>query len=373
MASRFQLTSAAELELASTIETLELVRVQLPLMEPFVAAHGTETTRDLVLVHVVGADGVSGWGECEALGAATYTSEDAEGAWRFLLDHLGPAVLAGRPVDVRPHPMAWTAVQVAILDLSLRRSGVALAVHLGATRTSVPSGAVIGRRDSIDEVLAAVAGHLDDEVALIKLKIAPGWDVEPLAAVRATWPDLPLAADANGAYRADDTVWPALDALGLAYIEQPLGRAEVEATVALQRRLRTPIALDESIRSADDLRFWIECGFTGVVNIKASRVGGTDEAMAAISLAVAGGLGAFVGGMLEGGVGRATSLALAGLTGLTIPTDLGPSARYFDRDLTDPFVLTAGHLTVPAGPGIGVVPRPDRLAACTVSHRTMRR
>ncbi len=355
------------------VASVELVRVRLPLIAPFVSSHGTETERDLVLVHLLGEDGVEGWGECEALAAATYTAEDAEGSWTFLRDEVVPLLRAGEAVDVTGRPMAWAAVEVAQLDLTLRRDGASLAAHVGATRTAVPAGAVVGRQASIDALLTEVAGHLERGTASIKLKIEPGWDLEPLRAVRTTWPVLTLAADANGAYTVEHPLLGSIDAVGLAYLEQPLAADAVEGTIVWQRRLETLLALDEAIDSADALGFWLSRGFAGVVNVKLSRVGGVGEATQLITRAHGEGIGAFVGGMLEGGVGRATSLALAGIATLDHPTDLGPSERYFADDLTEPTMSDHGWLTIPAGPGVGAVPRPERLAACTVDRVTFPR
>jgi O-succinylbenzoate synthase len=364
---------SVRLDVPEAVDAVELLRIRLPLVEPFVASHGAEVERDLTLVHVRGADGVEGWGECDALAAATYTREDSEHAWAFLAEHAVADVLAGASVDVAASPMAWTALEVAFLDLTLRREGMSLAAHVGATHEAVPCGVVIGRRPTIDALLAAVAGHVAEGVALVKLKIGAGWDVEPLRAVRQAYPTLALCADANGAYDAAALgVLDEIDALHLTYLEQPFPPSLAADLDHLIVRLSTPIALDESITTSDDIARFSAAGL--VVNVKPARLGGVAEARRAIARCADGGIGAFVGGMLEGGIGRAVGLALAGIDSLTHPTDLGPSSRYFDDDITEPFELSGdGLLAVPQSPGIGVVPRADRLDALVVDRVTIRR
>jgi O-succinylbenzoate synthase len=359
-------------EVPDGLGAVEVLRLRLPLVEPFVASHGTEHERDLILVHAIGEDGVDGWGECDALSATTYTEEDADTAWAFLTDQGVAKVLARQPIDVADAPMAWTAIEVALLDLALRRDGVSLAAHLGASRLAVPCGAVVGRQRSIDALLDVVARRLSEGAAMVKLKIGPGWDIEPLRAVRDAHPTLSLCADANGSYGAGDLALQAVDALQLTYLEQPFTANEIDAVNEALAHMATPIALDESVASSDDLDRFTSRGL--VLNVKPGRLGGVREAQRVIDRCAAEGIDAFVGGMLEGGVGRAVALALAGIESLTLPTDLGPSARYFAEDITAPFVpLADGTLAVPDGPGIGVVPRTDRLAELTTDRVLIRR
>jgi len=362
MASRFVLP-----DLPEALAAIEVLRVHLPLVEPFVASHGTEVVRDLVLVRAIGVEGNEGWGECEALSQATYTSEDSESAWGFLTQPAVRRALSAEPLDIAGHPMAWTAIEVALLDLALRREGVSLAAHVGATRREVVCAAVVGRQPGIDALLGVVGRRIDEGASSIKLKIGHGWDVEPLRAVREAFPAVPLCADANGAYTmADVELLRSIDRLELAYLEQPLAPDDVADFNDVNRRLSTPLALDESVATADDLDRFGRAGL--VVNVKPSRLGGVREAQRVIDRCVSDGLGCFIGGMLEGGIGRAVALALAGIDTLTLPTDLGPSSRYFTDDITEPFVLRDRALTVPDGPGIGVAPRADRLESVVVDR-----
>ena len=351
------------------LRAVELRWVRVPLVEPFVASHGVEHDREVVLVEAAGADGVSGWGECVALSQPTYTDEHTAGAWDALRE-LVPAVLRGEPVEVAAAPMAWTAVETALLDRTLRADGVALVAHLGGERASVPSAAVVGMRPTIDALLEAVGARVDAGHALVKLKIEPVGAAEAVRAVRSVWPDLVLAADANGSFAGrPEALEPLLD-LGLAYVEQPLAAADLAGHASLRRRgLR--VALDESITTPEDLEGAVAAGAVDIVNLKPGRVGGIAASSRVLSVAREAGVDAFVGGMLETGVGRALGLAFAALDACTWPTDLGPSGRYFADDVTAPIVLGPdGRLPVPHGAGLGVTPRPDRLAEVTVRHET---
>ena len=342
------------------LRELELRRVALPLVEPFVAAHGTVTARDVLVVRAVTDEG-EGWAECVAPVDPTYTSEHVEGAhallrrWAFDLDR------------VKGHPMAKAAVEGAVLDAALRAAGTSLRDHLGATRESVPAGVAIGLTGDVDALLAAVARRVDEGYRRVKLKISPGWDVEPVAAVRAAFPDLALQVDANGTYTRDTAAALApLDDHALLLVEQPLAEDDLFGHAELAATMATPICLDESVTSALVAEQAILLGACRAVNVKPGRVGGLREAVAVHDVCRAHGVDAWVGGMLETGLGRAVNLALAALPGFTLPGDLAASSRYFDTDLTEPFVLSGdGTMRVPGGPGIGVTPLPDVLAERT--------
>ena len=321
------------------VADLEVVRTVLPLRRPFVTAHGVERERQVVLVRATGADGSIGWGECPALGGPTYTGEWADGAEAVLRRFLVPAALAGRPSGVVGHPMAAGAVEAALLQLRLVAARQPLASWLGAVRDRVPCGVAVGVAASIDELVDEVAAHLAAGYQRVKLKVHPGWDLEPVQAVRATWPDLALGVDANGSYRLSDLdgALRRLDALGLVELEQPLPAADLLGTAAVRAALATPVCLDESITCADDLAVALAVGACDHVNLKPARVGGITAALAVHDLAEARGVPLWVGGMLETGIGKAVALAFAALPGATLPGDLPASSRWFEHDLTERF------------------------------------
>lgn len=356
---------------------VELVRVRVPLRSPLRSAHGTESVRDLVLVRVTLADGSTGWGECSALARPTYTAEHTAGAWLVLRDELAPALLAGADAGVVGHPMAAAALGTAHLDARLRRQGRRLVEELGATHgrpaDRVAVAAVVSRAGSIDDVLAVVAERLAEGAALVKVKVSPRpADLDAVAAVRATWPDLALAVDANGTLDARSL--SVLGPLGLAYVEQPAAADDLLASAALARRTDVPVALDESITSLASLEVALALGAGTVINVKPARLGGVGPAAEVARAAAEAGCGVFVGGMLETGVGRAAAVAVAALLWCTLPTDLGPSSRYLEHDLTDPIEVDGeGFLLVPPGPGTGVELHPQRLHEVAVDRLVLAR
>jgi O-succinylbenzoate synthase len=346
----------------------------MPFRRPFATSQWTSTEKDAVLVRAFGDDGAQGWGECVATEAPWYSSEWTEGAWLALRDFLVPAALDGRPHGVRGHPMAAAALEVALLDLALRRHGVSLSTHLGGVRNRVECGVSVGLHDSVDELLSEVDRYVRAGYRRVKLKIKPGADVDLVRAVRESFPTLPLTVDANAAYSMDDGGRLAeLDAFALEYIEQPLGPDRLLDHAELQKKLATSICLDETITSAAVAADAIRVGACRVINIKLGRVGGLTEAVRIHDLARDAGVPVWCGGMLETGLGRAANLALASLPGFTLPGDTSASDRYFERDLTEPFVVDPdGTIAVPQGPGIGVDPLPEALAAATGERLTIR-
>jgi O-succinylbenzoate synthase len=359
---------------------VELRLVRLPLAQPFRAAHATRTERTIVVVRVVTRDGPDGWGECVAEPTPTYWPEYTAGCWGVLRDHLVPRLLAGRPLaEVRGHHMSKAALEVAVADAALRAERRSLASFLGATRAVVPTGIALGMADTVGDLVAQAERWHDDGHRAFKLKAQPGWDVEPVRAVRkALGDDVSLVADANGAYRSGDPDHDvalhllAGDDLALAAIEQPYAPDDLVGHARLAAAVPVPVCLDESIGSLGDLETALALGACGAVCLKVGRVGGLTEALRIHSRCRADGVGLRGGGMLETGLGRALNLAVAALPGCTLPPDLGPSRRYFADDLTVPFESDGGTMAVPDGPGLGVSPLPEALAAATVDRLLLR-
>ena len=356
------------------IGEIRLRRAHIELVSPFRTSFGVETARELLYIEVVG-DGVTGWAECTAMSEPMYSSEYVDGCEevirRFLLPHIVGDTTAesftASVAGVRGHYMAKAVVETALLDHQLRSEGRSLASFLGATQPRVRSGVSVGIQPSIDDLLRVVQKYLDDGYLRIKLKIEPGFDIEPVRAVRATFGDeLLLQVDANSAYGLDDAEHLAqLDPFNLLLIEQPLPEEQMAAHAQLAKLVRTPICLDESILSAEVARDALDIGACSIINIKPGRVGGYLEAKKIHDLCLSRGVPVWCGGMLETGIGRAANLALAALPGFTLPGDTSASSRYFKRDVTTPFVLRDGHLDVPTGPGIGVDPDLDYLDSIT--------
>jgi o-succinylbenzoate synthase len=370
------------------VRAVELREVALPLVRPFRTSFGEEREKRAVLVRVVlstGRDEVEGWGECVASAEPLYSEEWLEGSWLILANYLCPALLRSGPFSepaevearlgtIRGHPMAKAALVAAVVDACLRARDQSLVAFLGGVRERVPCGVSVGIAPTVEALLEEITGYLDSGYRRIKLKIEPGRDLSVVAPVRAALPDTPLSVDANAAYDLSSvSLFEALDELGLLMIEQPLGHDDLRDHARLQQRIRTPICLDESVRSAHDALLAIELGACRVINIKPGRVGGVLEAHRVHDVASKHDVPVWIGGMLETGVGRAANLALAALPGVKFPGDTSASNRYFPEDITEPFVLGPdGTMAVPSGPGIGVEPRPDRLEACTERVESIR-
>jgi o-succinylbenzoate synthase len=360
------------------LEHVEVIWVRIPLVVPFRTSFGTSYDRDTFLVRVV-ADGAEGWAECAAEPDPLYSEEFLAGCELVLRDQLvprtialGPSLSAGRLATafepVKGNPMAKAVLETAILDAELKHHGLSFAQYLGAVRDRVPAGVSVSIMDSLPGLLDTVGGYLDDGYVRIKLKIEPGWDIEPVRAVRAEYgDDVMLQVDANTAYTlADARHLARLDDFDLVLIEQPLPEDDVRGHATLASMLSTPVCLDESIRSARDAATAITLGACSVINVKPARVGGYLEARRIHDVALAHGVPVWCGGMLETGLGRAPNVALAALPGFVLPGDTSASRRYYAEDLTAPFELDDGHVAVPAGPGIGVEVLPDVLASVTL-------
>ncbi|MFF0520791.1 o-succinylbenzoate synthase [Actinomadura nitritigenes] len=358
---------------------VEIRTIEVPLVSPFRTSFGTETVRRALLLRAV-TDEAEGWGECGAGTAPLYSSEYTHASADVLSRFLVPALAEVPDLDAhkvapalapyKGHRMAKAALEMAVLDADLRSRGVALGHALGAVRDTVPCGVSVGIAESIPALLDTVAGYLDAGYLRIKLKIEPGWDVEPVRAVRERFGDILLQADANTAYQRGDARHLArLDPFGLLLLEQPLAEDDLLGHADLATRITTPICLDESIVSARAAADAIALGACRVVNIKPGRVGGYLEARRIHDVCAAHGVPVWCGGMLETGLGRAANVALAALPGFILPGDTSASDRYYRTDITPPFRLEDGHLAVPTGPGLGVTPIPDILDAVTITTK----
>ena len=361
------------------LDTVTLRLLRIPLVAPFTTSFSTQTARTVVTVRVdarVGGIEVTGWGECGALAEPVYSEEYAAGVVdvteRFLLPLLADASRDDRLTaetvgellsPIVGHRMAKAALEAAILDAQLKAADQSFASYLGATRTRVPSGVSVGIQDSVPHLLDTVAGYLDEGYQRIKLKIQPGWDVEPVRAVREAHPDVPLQVDANAAYTLVDAAHlRRLDAFDLLLIEQPLAEDDLRQHAELARAMTTPMCLDESVVSAASAADAIHLGAAAVINIKPSRVGGYLEARRIHEVARASGVAVWCGGMLETGLARGANAALAALPGFTLPGDISASSRFYAEDLTTPFVIEDGHIAVPTFPGLCEEPSADAVA-----------
>lgn len=355
---------------------MRLHHVRLPLVSPFTTSFSTQLERHALLVEVeADVDGirVTGWGENVAMPDPLYSSEYVDGCAEVIRRWLGPALFAVEELTAETvahhlrhivgHPMAKACLEMAVLDAQLRARGLSFGDYLGGVRSSVASGVSVGIHDTVDALLTSISGYLSEGYARIKVKIKPGWDVEPIRAVRREFgPEVVLQADANAAYTLADTqLLRQLDEFDLLLLEQPLAEDDLRQHALLAQRIRTPICLDESIVSARSAADAIALGATQVINVKPGRVGGYLEAVRIHDIARANGIPVWCGGMLETGLGRSANAALASLPGFSLPGDISASSRFYREDITEPVEMHDGLVEVSDQPGIGRSPLPDRL------------
>ncbi|HUX07508.1 MAG TPA: o-succinylbenzoate synthase [Acidobacteriota bacterium] len=363
------------------IDRVELRTIHMKLVHPFETSFGRQYTRDVLLV-AVHEDGVQGWGESVAGDDPFYSSETTETAWYVLKEFLIPALLEGRisgeagsfyseSAFVRGHNMARAGLEAALWDLKGRKEGVPLYKLFGGERTHLPTGISLGIEPRVEDLLALIGKYKQEGYQRIKIKIKHGWDVDVVARIREELPDVPLMVDANCAYSIEDADHLArFDEHKLMMIEQPFSYEDITDHAKLQRRISTPVCLDESIKSVGILRAAIELGSCRIVNIKQGRVGGPTAAIRVHDLCRDHGIPVWCGGMLESGIGRLLNIHLASLENFTIPGDISASDRYWEEDIIDPPVVLepGGRISVPQGPGIGHELKPRLIEKLTEAH-----
>jgi len=376
------------------INAIELRIVALPLLTPFVANHGTTSTRTAVIVRVLGPE-VEGWGECAALPEPTYTEEYVDGAFAVLREDLGPRLLVAGATSatgvrdlfapVSGHPMARAALELALLDAQCAIDGQPLSQRFSVdARHSVPAGVAIGLLPSPDATAAEAASRVAEGYQRLKLKIEPGHDIDVLRAVRhAIGPDIALMVDANGSYGIDDAdQLGRLDEFALTCIEQPLSPTSADdpgglaAHATLATRIATPICLDESLISIERTKQALTTGACSVVCVKAPRYGSWLDAVEVLDLCRRVGAEAWVGGMLDTGIGRLANIALAAHPAATLTGDISATGRFFAEDICGPIEVTgpagAGTIAVPTAIGFSTAIDRQSLDQLTIRAETLR-
>jgi O-succinylbenzoate synthase len=366
------------------IDAIVLRELHLPLVRPFETSFGITRERRILLAEIQ-SEGLTGWGECTAGERPFFSEEWTDSAWDAILHELGPMLAAEAPEhggdcpgifrQVRGNRMAKATLENAIWDLEAQREGVSLSHLIGGVRETIPCGVSLGIQSSISELMTVIERELAAGYQRIKLKCKPGWDTEVFERVRNRWPGIMLSCDANSAYRLRDADHLAtFDAFDLLMIEQPLWHDDFYYHSMLQKRLQTPICLDESIRNRRDALAAIEMESCRIINIKLGRVGGFSEAIAVHNAAQERGIPVWCGGMLESGVGRSHNIALSTLENFTLPGDVSASARYWVEDIIEPEVTvsSAGEIAIPDTPGRGYEVRTELVERLTVRKETIR-
>jgi O-succinylbenzoate synthase len=368
-----------------TIERIELDLLKLPYVHFFETSFGRAYDRTFIIIKAF-SGGVCGHGECVAEAAPLYGSETTETAWHVLKDFLIPLVFRKGVVEpedfareagiFRGNRMAKAGLELALWDLKAKELGLPLRKLYGGVHDEIEAGVSCGIEDSIPELVARIGYYLEQGYRRIKIKIKPGWDAKACEAVRQKYPDIMLQADANGAYSlADKETLKALDAYRLLLVEQPFPPYDLWDHSKLQKEMKTPLCLDESILSLDTTRAALEMGSCRIINIKVGRVGGPVEMRKIHDYCEARDVPVWCGGMLESGIGRAHNLHIASLPNFRLPADLSASRRYYKEDIIDPFIELSGpgKIRVPDGPGIGVSPVEERIKKASVRAEVFRR
>ena len=371
------------LEFPMHIERITLYRISIPLKIPMEVSFGRWTHRQSVLVRVEG-EGLEGWGECPS-GAFACEQGRPDGQHHGDIGHfLVPPLfdldiselddLAPTFARVRGHPFAKNGLEWAVLDWLARAEGVSMSAKLGGVRPRVATGVSLGIEPDMGKLFAHVDHFQDEGYQRIKLKIKPGWDLNIARAFRERYPQTPLMLDANSAYTLEDApLFQALDDYDLMMIEQPLGYDDIYFHSLLQKQIRTPLCLDESIHSPGHARAAIGLDACGNINIKPGRMGGPSAAVRVHDICQDADMPVWHGGMLETGIGRVANIAMASLPNFRYPADLSASNRYWEEDVIDPAVTLNpdGTVNVPAGPGIGVSVRLDLIERLTQQTRVL--
>lgn len=366
-----------------TVKSVKLYPIAMTMVERLRTSFGEEPFKTAVLVELKTDDGITGWGEASPEIKPGYSYETVGTALHVLNEFMVPTIL-GKTIqsatevpellsEVRGHPLAKHGLEAACWDALAKTNDLSLAELFSAylptghqSRGYANVGVSIGIQPTVEATLQIIAKRLGQGYGRIKLKIQPGWDVELARGVRQVYPDIVMMLDANSAYTlADADHLKQLDSFNLLMVEQPLGYNDIYEHSKLQPQLDTPICLDESIHSANDLRLALDLGACRILNLKPARVGGYSESLEIYKICVERNLPLWVGGLMETGVGRASNLAFASLPGVTLPCDISATDRYYDPDLTEPpFVLGANsRISSPTGPGIGVAVQLDRVEA----------
>lgn len=345
------------------IEEVSLLLFHLPLVSPFETSFGAIDHREIILCELKAGD-IQAFGECAADQDPLYSYETNSTAWLVLQKYLVPSLKSCQTINdflertrpIRGHPMARATVEGALWDLLARAKGLSLFRLWNGTKERIPCGVSVGLQKDTATLLRTIRGHIEEGYRRIKIKIKPGRDRELLEAIRKEFPEVPLMADANAAYSLDDiNLLSSLDKFQLMMIEQPLHYEDIYEHSLLQRQLKTPVCLDESVVSVRAANAAIQLGSCRIINIKTGRVGGHTESIRIHDVAMTHDIPVWCGGMLESGIGRAHNLALASLPNFKLPGDTSASKRYWHRDIIQPAVEIdhEGYVRLPEKPGFG--------------------
>ena len=358
------------------LQRAEMKTIRIPLREPF---HISKYTFEYCVGHIIqltSEDGTVGYGESVQLETPWYSAETLKTSSIILRELMLPTILSGeadtasgllRELDyIQGNQQSLSAIDTALLDIDAKKAGLPLWKFIGGVNDRVSVGASIGLLPE-QALLGKIEEYLSNGFRRIKVKIMPGNDIRVVEAIRNRLPGIDLTVDANAAYTIQDKdIFLALDTFGLSMIEQPFGNGDLIEHAELQQLIKTPLCLDESVHDMRQIQAAVALDACRIINLKPPRVGGPSSVLEMLRFLKECRVGAWIGGMLETGVGRMLNLTCATLDGVCYPSDLRPPSDYLFEDITDaPFTMRDGYMHLPQTPGLGVQPNPDKLERYT--------
>ena len=346
------------------VDRIDLIHVRIPLHSPFKISSGVVSEKDAIIVAVY-SEGLVGYGEASPMAGSFYSKDSPETTWQCLRYEILPRVKLRHDLDrsrldfildqVQGNSFAKAGIETAFWELEAMRGAVPLWQLIGGTQSRIPSGLAVGIVSTVSELLQEIELRLAEGYKRVKIKIEPGWDLEPVKAVRGHFGNIPLMVDANAAYRqVDIPLFEELDEYGLMMFGQPLGKDDLAGHAELQSKVRTPVCLDESAKDIAAVKDAIALGSCKVINVKIQRMGGLEKAKQVHDLCHEAGIAVWAGTMPELGIGSAQAIHLSSLPDFSYPTDVESSFRWFVDDIIDPWIeVKDGWLTVPNETGYG--------------------
>lgn len=359
------------------LDRVQMKTIRIPLREPF---HISKYTFESCVGHIVkltSEDGIVGFGESVQLETPWYSAETLKTSSIILRELLLPALLGNEAAKadglmeelayIQGNQQSLAAIDTALLDIDSQKAGVPLWRYIGGSNSRVPVGTSIGILPK-DQLFQKIDEYLASGFRRIKVKIMPGNDINVVEIIRAKYPDIDLTVDANAAYTLKDKdVFLALDEYRLSMIEQPFGNGDLIEHAELQQMMQTPICLDESVHDMSEIQAAVALDACRIINLKPPRVGGPSNVLKMLRFIEKRNVGAWIGGMLETGIGRMLNLTCASLDGICYPSDLRPPLDYLQEDITaTSFDMADGYMLLSDTPGLGVEPDPNRLEFYTV-------
>ncbi len=346
------------------IVSAEITGIKLPYSSVFSISKYTFYDYCGYILKLFSDDGLIGFGESVQLLTPWYSAETFKTAKTVLLEHILPSFIGKQYNDehellqslewIQGQHQAKAAVECAICDIAAQQKNMPLYKYLGGTSAVVKSGVSIGLQPQ-DELIRTIQRYLDGGYTRIKVKIAPGKDIDVIESVRKNFPNISLMADCNAAYtKKEFDLLKRLDDYELLMLEQPLANGDLIEHSELQSMMKTPICLDESVHTMADAVLAVELNSCKIINIKPPRVGGPLHVANMLKMLKRENVGAWIGGMMETGVGRLMNMACATLPGITLPGDMRPPLDYLKNDIvTNKFNAVNGELTLSENIGLG--------------------